>query len=474
MIKMKIKTKIFVSFAIVIILAIVLGVIGIIGMSEMNWATSEMYNNQTQLPYLSKAIEQLQRIRVGIGNAIIYTGNAEKLEGTITNTVKSCTEFEANMAYYIESPHTDEVKFLFNEAQNAFINIFKPGVDALLEGAKKGLSQAELLALQTQIRPSVDTITNNLAECMDLGIDLTSDRNDSITILFRTLFITITIVLVISVLITIALSLLITRGISKDLTMVIEKLTLVSHEILSSADQLNESSETLATGSSKQAAAIEETAATMNETASMAAQNAENTRLAAQLAEETSSTANKGMNEMTNMTCAMEELKEYSNKVGKIVKTIDDIAFQTNLLAINATVEAARAGGDAGRSFSVVAEEVRNLAQKSAQAVSDTTHIIEKNISLTNSGRDVSQSVSQSLSEITEKTGQLNKLIAEINAASGEQTNGIKQINITVSQMEKVTQENAAVAEENSASSNNMKDEIEKLQYAVNIAKSLI
>jgi len=180
------------------------------------------------------------------------------------------------------------------------------------------------------------------------------------------------------------------------------------------------------------------------------------------------------MKEMTDMMRAMDELKESSDKVGKIVKTIDDIAFQTNLLAINATVEAARAGGDAGRSFSVVAEEVRNLANKSANAVSDTTDIIEKNILLTNSGRDVSRSVSKSLSGITEKAGQLNKLISEINAASEEQSSGIKQINIAVSQMEKVTQENAAVAEENAASSNNMKDEITTLEEAVNIAKSLV
>ncbi|MCL2774100.1 MAG: cache domain-containing protein, partial [Oscillospiraceae bacterium] len=115
------------------------------------------------------------------------------------------------------------------------------------------------------------------------------------------------------------------------------------------------SSGQLASGSSKQAASIEETSATMNETASMVAQNAENTRLAAQIAADATETANKGMKEMTDMIKAMNELKDSSDKVGKIVKTIDDIAFQTNLLAINATVEAARAGGDAGRSFSVVA-----------------------------------------------------------------------------------------------------------------------
>ncbi|MCL2775458.1 MAG: methyl-accepting chemotaxis protein [Oscillospiraceae bacterium] len=141
---------------------------------------------------------------------------------------------------------------------------------------------------------------------------------------------------------------------------------------------------------------------------------------------------------------------------------------------MNATVEAARAGGDAGRSFSVVAEEVRTLAKKSANAVAETTLIIEKNLSLTNSGREVSRDVSQSLNEITEKAEQLNKLIAEINAASEEQSSGIKQINAAVSQMEKVTQENAAVAEENSASTSSMQNEIANLESAVDVVRNLV
>jgi methyl-accepting chemotaxis protein len=177
---------------------------------------------------------------------------------------------------------------------------------------------------------------------------------------------------------------------------------------------------------------------------------------------------------MEDMMNTMSELKVSSDKVNKIVKTIDDIAFQTNLLAINATVESARAGGDAGRSFAVVAQEVRSLAQKSAQNSAETAEIIDKNISLADSSRAAAENVLVLAQKNARQIIDLGKLISGINAASEEQAIGIKQINIAVSQMEKVTQENAAVAEENAASSNAMKDEITNLEDAINIAKSLV
>ena len=264
------------------------------------------------------------------------------------------------------------------------------------------------------------------------------------------------------------------NGIEIDLKKIIEKLTSASQIIKTSANQLNASSENLAAGSSRQAASIEETSATMNETASMVSQNAESTRVASQIAADVTRSTDESSKHITELMSTMTELKESSDKVGKIVKTIDDIAFQTNLLAINATVEAARAGGDAGRSFAVVAQEVRNLAQKSADASKETAEIIEKNINLTDASRAAAEEVLEISHKNEKQTVDLGKLISEINAASEEQASGIKQINAAVSQMEKVTQENAAVAEENAATSNSMSDEIAHLEEAVNIATNLV
>jgi len=171
------------------------------------------------------------------------------------------------------------------------------------------------------------------------------------------------------------------------------------------------------------------------------------------------------------MMASMNELKESSATVSKIAKTIDGIASQTNLLAINATVEAARAGGDAGRSFGVVAEEVRSLAQKSAQSAADTTAIIEKNILLTNAVRTEANAVLELAEKSSKCEEELQKLISEISAASEEQASGVNQINTAMSQIEQSTQANAASSEESAASAAMLKElvsDLEKISRSVN------
>ena len=249
---------------------------------------------------------------------------------------------------------------------------------------------------------------------------------------------------------------IIVNKVSASLKVSVKRMEEISERVASVSNLFNKSSAQIADGASNQSASIEETSATMNETSSMISQNAENTRQAAQFAKIAKETADSGKNKMREMLVAMDELKTSSNTISKIIKTIDDIAFQTNLLAINATVEAARAGGDAGRSFSVVAEEVRNLAQKSKTAAANTAEIIEQNIALTNSGREISGEVADSLDKITHEFENLNKIIGEVNAASEEQANGVKQINQAISQMEKATRENAAIAEKSSVSADDL------------------
>jgi methyl-accepting chemotaxis protein len=153
---------------------------------------------------------------------------------------------------------------------------------------------------------------------------------------------------------------------------------------------------------------------------------------------------------MQTMSAAMEAIKISSDDIAKIIKTIDEIAFQTNILALNAAVEAARAG-EAGMGFAVVADEVRNLAQRSAQAAKETAAKIEGAIAKTAQGVDISSKVSLTLNEIVVKARQVDELAAEVAGASREQTQGITQINIAVGQMDKVTQSNAANAEESAA-----------------------
>ena len=236
--------------------------------------------------------------------------------------------------------------------------------------------------------------------------------------------------------------------------------------VSSASSQLTDAGQQLAEGSNEQAASIEETSAVMDETSSMVKQNAENTRQANILSKEARAAAEDGSDKVKNMTLSMDELKKSSSEIAKIIKVIDDIAFQTNMLALNAAVEAARAG-DAGQGFAVVAEEVRNLAQKSAEAAKNTAEIIDKNIDLSDQGVQISALVSTALDEIMSKTKDVNMLMDEITAASEEQAKGTAQITDAIGQMEKVVQQNAATAQESAASAEELKKQAYELESIV-------
>ena len=239
-------------------------------------------------------------------------------------------------------------------------------------------------------------------------------------------------------------------GLKKVLTVVATALDDGSNQVSSAAGQVSSASQSLAEGASEQAASLEETSSSLEEMASMTKRNAENARQANDLAKEARAAADKGAGDMQTMAAAMDAIKVSSDDIAKIIKTIDEIAFQTNILALNAAVEAARAG-EAGMGFAVVADEVRNLAQRCAQAAKETAGKIEGAIVKTGQGVDISSQVAATLNEIVTKVRQVDDLVSEVAGASREQTEGITQINSAVGQMDKVTQSNAANAEESAA-----------------------
>ena len=249
-------------------------------------------------------------------------------------------------------------------------------------------------------------------------------------------------------------------------TRVFDNASQSSRRIKDASMQLREVSGNLADGSNRTAASLEETSAIINETASSVSLNAENTRQATQLSEKANEAAVASSNRMSKMAEAMKDIKSSSDTIAKIIKVIEDIAVQTNLLAINATIEAARAG-DAGRGFAVVAEEVRNLARRSSAAANETVAIIKQDVETANRGMVLSSEVVEFLQNVNTQFETLNKLIAEINASSEEQAIGIRQINAAISQIEGVTQQNAALAEQSAATAQEMLNESLQLESVV-------
>ncbi len=263
------------------------------------------------------------------------------------------------------------------------------------------------------------------------------------------------------------------RGTNQALNAATRVLGDSSNHISAAASQVSSASQALAEGSSEQAASLEETSASLEEMSSMTKRNAESAQQAKELSNQTRASADAGAGRMKEMTDAMAAIKTSSDDIAKIIKTIDEIAFQTNILALNAAVEAARAG-EAGMGFAVVAEEVRALAQRSAQAAKETAGKIEDAIRKSEQGVAISSSVAQSLGEIVEKARKVDAYVAEIAQASQEQNQGIGQVNTAVGQMDKVTQSNASNAEETAAAATELNSQAATLLEAVSGLQKLV
>jgi len=198
----------------------------------------------------------------------------------------------------------------------------------------------------------------------------------------------------------------------------------------------------------------------MEQMSSMTRRNAENSQNAARLMLEVEQRVGQSTDALGTMIASMAAMQESSNKVAKIIKTIDEIAFQTNILALNAAVEAARAG-EAGMGFAIVADEVRSLAQRSAQAAHDTAALIEDSIASADHGHQKVQQVSGAIHAITSSAGQVKALVDSVSDASGEQAQGIEQVTRAITEMERTTQATAASAEESAAVSEELSAQAE-------------
>jgi len=270
-----------------------------------------------------------------------------------------------------------------------------------------------------------------------------------------------------------ALAFFIARAITRPINNVITSMRSGAEQVASASNQVSSSSQQMAGGASEQASSLEEISSSLEEMASMTRQNADNTKQANTTAQEAQGAAKKGVDAMGRMSSAIGEIKSSSDQTAKIIKTIDEIAFQTNLLALNAAVEAARAG-DAGKGFAVVAEEVRNLAQRSAEAAKNTSALIEASQKNAENGVTVTTEVGEILKQIAGSAEKVTQLIAEVAAASNEQAQGIDQVNTAVSQMDKVTQSNAANAEESASASEELPGQAQELNAMVDTLVAIV
>jgi methyl-accepting chemotaxis protein/methyl-accepting chemotaxis protein-1 (serine sensor receptor) len=256
------------------------------------------------------------------------------------------------------------------------------------------------------------------------------------------------------------------RRVSRTLATAVGEISKGASQVSSAAVQIFSASQSLAQGSSEQAASIEETSASTEEINSMARRNTESSRAAAELVSASQQKCAQTSLSLEQMVAAMGEIKAQSGKIAKITKVVDEVAFQTNILALNASVEAARAG-EAGLGFAVVADEVRNLAKRCAQAARDTAALIEESIAKSKDGQAKVDEVAGAIRGVTEEAARVKSLVEEVSVGSQEQTTGTEQVARAIAQMEQVTQQAAANAEEGVAAAQTLNTQSAALQEIV-------
>lgn len=474
------KFKLILSFVGVAAITLLVGVIGWSSVTKLNGYVHVI--GKDNLPAI-RGLNIMYESIVSEMNAcrsFLLTGTDKDVAERLDKAIATSRE-RAEMGYkmYKEVAKTDKEKEIFDKFEPVW-NRYWDGMKKAEELSKNYYNTKNQEDYNAAFKfMMIDTIKDYydardmLKETIGINQEIADKNIDDASKLSTAAIIFAVIAMLLGVVLSISIGIILSIAISKPINKIVEELLKGSEQVASASEQLSESSQQLAEGSSEQAASIEETSSTLNETSSMVQQNNENTRQASLLSSEARKSSEKGNNEMNDMLIAMEDIKKSSGEISKIIKVIDDIAFQTNILSLNAAVEAARAG-EAGAGFAVVAEEVRNLAQRSAQAAKDTAVMIETSVERAAAGVGIAQKVAESLAEITEKSEKVNSIMDEINIASQEQAQGIIQINKAVTQMEQVTQSIAANAEESAAASEQLNAQAENMKEIVGNLTKLV